>query len=74
MGFHFRVAKPLFQSEAKCEAIEMEMMLYSHANETHFLKKGFALSLVLKVRVSGTQNWLIDGLCVRPTLDIEHPL
>ena len=28
--------KPLFQSEAKCEAIDMKMILYSHANKTHF--------------------------------------
>ena len=36
-------SKPLFQSEAKCETID-------------FHKKGFALSLVLKVRVLGTQK------------------
>ena len=36
-------SKPLFQSEAKYEAID-------------FHKKGFALSLVLKVRVLGTQK------------------
>ena len=52
----------------------MKMILYSHAKESHFLKKGFALNLVLKVTVFGTQNWLIDGLCVRPTLDIEQLL
>ena len=33
---------PLFQSEAKCEAIDMNMIFYSHANRTHFHKKGFA--------------------------------
>ena len=27
---------PLFQSEAKCEAIDMNMIFYSHANRTHF--------------------------------------
>ena len=32
------------------------IILYSHANETHFRKKGFALSLVLKVRVFGTRQ------------------
>ena len=31
--------KPLFQSEAKCEAIDLEIFFYSHANTTHFHKK-----------------------------------
>ena len=30
---------PLFQSEAKCKAIDMKMILYSHANKTHFPRK-----------------------------------
>ena len=42
--------QPLFQNEAKCEAIDMKMSYYSHVNKTHFHKKGFALSVVLKVR------------------------
>ena len=37
--------KPLFQSEAKCEAIDMKMISYSHV-KTHFHKKGLTLSLV----------------------------
>ena len=40
-----------FQSEAKCEAIDMKMSLNYDANKTHFHNKGFALSLVLKVRI-----------------------
>ena len=52
----FELAKPLFQSEAECEAIDMEMIFYSHTNKTHFHKKGFALSLVLKVRIFGTRK------------------
>ena len=45
------------KSEAKYEAIDMEMV-FPHANKTHFNKKGFALSLVLKARVFfGTQKW-----------------
>ena len=32
--------KPLFQSEAKCEAIDMKMFFYSHVRKTHFHKKG----------------------------------
>ena len=44
--------KPLFQSEAECKAIALEFFFfYTHANKTHFHKKGFALSPVLKVRV-----------------------
>ena len=39
----------LFQSEARCKAVGMKMMfLIQYANETHFYKKGFASSLVLK--------------------------
>ena len=45
--------KALFQSEAKCEAIDMKMIFYSHVNKTYFYHKGFAVSLVLKVRVFG---------------------
>ena len=40
----FELAKPLFQSEVECEAIDLEMISYSHANHinwTHFYKKGF---------------------------------
>lgn len=35
------------------------MIFYFHANETYFLKKGFALTLVLKVRALGTWKWPI---------------
>ena len=52
-------SKPLFQSEAKCEATDMKMIFHSHANKTHLYKKGFALSVVLKVRVFATQKWHI---------------
>ena len=45
----------LLQSEAiKCEAIDMQTTFYSHVTKTHFHKKDFALSPVLKVRVLGT--------------------
>ena len=37
----------------------MEMSFHSHATETHFHKKGFALSLILKVTVFGTRRWPI---------------
>ena len=47
---------PLIQKTAKCKADDMKMIFYSHANKTHFQKKGFVLSLVLKVR---TRKWAI---------------
>ena len=51
--------KSHFQSEAKCEAIDMKMIFNYDANKTHFHDKGFALSLVLKVRFFGTRKWPI---------------
>ena len=42
--------KPLFQSEAKREAIDRKIIFYSLS---FTLWKGFALSLVLKMRVFG---------------------
>ena len=39
--------RPLFQSEAKCDAIDTNMILYSRVNEAHFQKKCCALSLVV---------------------------
>ena len=38
---------------------DMEMIFHSHANKTHFYKKGCALGLILKVRVFGTRKWPI---------------
>ena len=40
----------------------MKMTFYSHANETHYRKKGFALSLGLKMRVFGTRKWPVCRL------------
>ena len=51
--------KSHFQSKAKCEAIDMKMIFNYDANKTHFHNKGFALSLVLKVRIFGTRKWPI---------------
>ena len=50
--------KSHFQSEAKCEAIDMKMIFNCDVNKTHFHNKGFALNLVLKVRF-GTRKWPI---------------
>ena len=49
----------LYQNEVKCSAFDMEMIFHSHANKTHFHKKGCALGLILKVRRFGTRNWSI---------------
>ena len=46
-------------NEVKCSALDREMIFYSHANKTHFHKKGCALGLILKVRVFGTRKWPI---------------
>ena len=43
----------MFQSEAKWEIIDMKWFFYFLANKTRFQNQGFALSLVLKVRVFG---------------------
>ena len=50
----------MFPSKVKCEDIDMKISFYSHANETNFHNKVFALSLVLKVTVCGTRKWLND--------------
>ena len=50
---------PLFQTEGRCWAFDMEVIFNSRANKTHFHKKGCAPSLILKVRVFGTRKWLI---------------
>ena len=51
---------PLYQNEVKCSAFDMEIIFHSHANKTHFHKRGCALGLVLKVRVFGTRKWPIE--------------
>ena len=53
---------PLFQSKTNCEAIDMKMSFNSHAKKTRFHRKGFALSLVLKVRVFGSRKWPVGHL------------
>ena len=51
--------KPLFKSEAMSEAIDMKPFFFSDANETQYLKKGFTLNFVSKMRVFGTKKWHI---------------
>ena len=48
------------KNEVKCSAFDMEMIFHSHANKTHFHKKGCALGLILKVRLLGTRKWPIS--------------
>ena len=39
----------LLQNEGRCSAFHVEIIFHSHANKTHFHKKGCAPSLILKV-------------------------
>ena len=48
---------PLYQNEVKCSTFDMEMIFHSHANKTHFHKKGCALDLILKVEVLWPRKW-----------------
>jgi len=47
---------PLFQKEGRCSAFDIEIIFHSHTNKSHFHKKGYARSLILKVRVFGTRK------------------
>ena len=42
---------PLFQNEGRFLAFDMKIIFHSHANKTHFHKKGCVPSFILKVRV-----------------------
>ena len=57
-------SKPLFQSDAKGETIAIKMIFHSHAKETHYHEKGFALSRVSKVRFLELGNGLFISLLV----------
>ena len=39
-----------------------QWIFYSHANKSHFYKKGVTLNLVMKVRVLETQKWALNQL------------
>ena len=47
---------PLYQNEVKCLVFDMKMIVHSHANKTHFPKKGCELGFILKVRVFEIRN------------------
>jgi len=44
----------------------MGIIFHSHANKTHFHKKGCAPSLILKVKVFGTGKWPIAVVACKP--------
>ena len=49
--------KPLFQSEAKCKAIQMKIFFSLMQMKLIFGSKGLALGVALKVGVCGTWKW-----------------
>ena len=53
---------PLFQNEGRSSAFDMVIIFHSHANKTHFHKKGCAPSLILKVRVEPGSGLLKTSL------------
>ena len=54
---HFRVPQGLcFKTRVGAQPLIWKSFFHSQANKTHFHKKGCAPSLILKVRVFGTQN------------------
>ena len=61
----------------------MKMIFYYHANKTNFHKKGFALGLIVRVRVFGTLKWPIArvlraramcSLSVMQTKTLQSPI
>ena len=61
---HFRVPPGLCIKTRLSACSALEMIFHTHANKTHFHKKGCALGLILKVRVFGTWKCpsIIEGL------------
>ena len=58
--------------KARTSAIDMKMSFNSHVNKSCFYKKDFALSLVLNVRVIGTQKRPIHPKMKLIGCDISH--
>ena len=48
----------------------MKRIFNYHANKTHFHNKGFAPSLVSKVRGFGTQKWPVQWLILKMNVDV----
>ena len=58
---HSRVASGLFfKARLSAKPLIWKRFFYSHAGKTHFHKKVFVLSLVLKGRVFGTRKWPVN--------------
>jgi len=55
-----------------CKAIDMKIIFCSNANETHYHKKSFAFSLVLKVRIFETRKWTVVVPPSRVCLACSH--
>ena len=51
----------------------MKMIFNYYANISHFHNKGFALSLVLKVRFFGTRKWPIEFAISLKLPQLGHP-
>ena len=67
---------PLFQNEGRCSAFDMEIISHSHANKSHFHKKGSAPTLILKVRVlelgSGLLSYVLEDFLRRVPILLCH--
>lgn len=62
--FPFPVGSSLCFKARLSETTDIKIIFYSEANEAHYHKKGFALTLVFKVRVFGSRKWFIDRHCL----------
>ena len=49
--FEMPQASGLKRGQLQVQNLSVKIIFYYHANKTHFHKKGFALDLVLRVRV-----------------------
>ena len=58
---------PLFQNEVRCSTFDMEIIFHSHANKTHFHKKGCAPTMGEKIL--GT----INAICLNFSSLPPHP-
>ena len=67
---HFRDAPSLCFKARLGAKLLMKMIyyIYSHANKTPLHKNGFALTLVLRVRIFGTRKWPIFLTVLQPEL------
>ena len=65
--------RPLFQSEAKCEAIDMKIIFYSHTNQTHYPRRVLHLASYWKwtfLELGNCPTATIKTFCVSGLLGI----